>query len=51
MTYLLGHDSHAHQITSQTGCSGTITIPVDGEHDDAANIFASSTPSTPTTAA
>ena len=22
------------------GCSGTITIPVDGEHDDAANIFA-----------
>jgi glucose/arabinose dehydrogenase len=39
MTYLLGHDQHAHQITSQTGCSGTITIPVDGEHDDAANIF------------
>ena len=40
MTYVLGHDSHGHQITSQTGCSGTITIPVDGEHDDAANIFA-----------
>ena len=40
MTYVLGHDSHAHQITSQTGCTGTITIPVDGEHDDAANIFA-----------
>ena len=39
MTYVLGHDQHAHQITSQTGCSGTITIPVDGEHDDAANIF------------
>ncbi|GAA2326517.1 PQQ-dependent sugar dehydrogenase [Dactylosporangium salmoneum] len=39
MNYLLGHDQHAHQITSQTGCSGTITIPVDGEHDDAANIF------------
>ena len=39
MTYLLGHDSHGHQITSQTGCSGTITVPVDGEHDDAANIF------------
>ncbi|GAB3845005.1 hypothetical protein GCM10027610_060440 [Dactylosporangium cerinum] len=39
MAYVLGHDQHAHQITSQTGCSGTITIPVDGEHDDASNIF------------
>ncbi len=39
MAYVLGHDQHAHQITSQTGCSGTITIPTDGEHDDAANIF------------
>jgi glucose/arabinose dehydrogenase len=39
MNYVLGHDQHAHQITSQTGCSGTITIPVDGEHDDASNIF------------
>jgi hypothetical protein len=39
MAYVLGHDQHAHQITSQPGCSGTITIPVDGEHDDAANIF------------
>jgi glucose/arabinose dehydrogenase/PKD repeat protein len=40
MTYVLGHDSHGHQITSKDGCSGSITIPVDGEHDDAANIFA-----------
>src|SRR5262249_48225118 len=39
MNYVLGHDQHAHQITSQTGCSGTITIPVDGEHDAASNIF------------
>jgi glucose/arabinose dehydrogenase len=39
MTYLIGHDSHAHQITSQVGCSGTITVPVDGEHDAAANVF------------
>ncbi|MGI5214471.1 PQQ-dependent sugar dehydrogenase [Plantactinospora sp. CA-290183] len=39
MTYVLGHDTHGHQITSANGCSGTITIPVDGEHDDAANIF------------
>ena len=31
---------HGHQITSQTGCSGSITVPVDGEHDAAANIFA-----------
>jgi glucose/arabinose dehydrogenase len=40
MTYVLGHDQHGHQITSKTGCSGTITVPTDGEHDDAANIFA-----------
>ncbi|MEV0897225.1 carbohydrate-binding protein [Actinoplanes sp. NPDC049802] len=40
VTYVLGHDSHGHQITSKTGCTGTLTIPVDGEHDDAANIFA-----------
>jgi len=40
MTYVLGHDTHGHQITSVNGCSGSITIPVDGEHDDAANIFA-----------
>jgi glucose/arabinose dehydrogenase/PKD repeat protein len=39
MTYLLGHDSHAHEITERNGCSGTITVPVDGEHDAAANIF------------
>ncbi|MGC4808452.1 PQQ-dependent sugar dehydrogenase [Micromonospora sp. DT233] len=40
MTYVLGHDQHGHQITSKTGCTGSIAIPVDGEHDDAANIFA-----------
>ncbi|MDI1465039.1 PQQ-dependent sugar dehydrogenase [Catellatospora sp. KI3] len=39
VTYSLGHDSHAHQITSKTGCTGSITVPVDGEHDAAANIF------------
>ncbi|MEU9836761.1 carbohydrate-binding protein [Streptosporangium sp. NPDC048047] len=39
VTYLLGHDSHRHQITSQTGCSGSIAVPVDGEHDAAANIY------------
>jgi glucose/arabinose dehydrogenase/PKD repeat protein len=40
VTYVLGHDQHGHQITSATGCSGSITVPTDGEHDDAANIFA-----------
>ncbi|WP_034592529.1 carbohydrate-binding protein [Hamadaea tsunoensis] len=39
VTYSLGHDSHAHQITSKTGCSGSITVPVDGEHDAAANLY------------
>ncbi|MFF0153575.1 PQQ-dependent sugar dehydrogenase [Micromonospora sp. NPDC005203] len=39
LTYALGHDSHAHQITSKTGCSGSITVPTDGEHDSAANIY------------
>ena len=40
MTYVLGHDQHGHQITSQNGCTGAITVPIDGEHDAAANIFA-----------
>ncbi|MEU4624909.1 PQQ-dependent sugar dehydrogenase [Actinoplanes sp. NPDC023801] len=40
MTYVLGHDQHGHQITSKNGCTGSVTIPVDGEHDTAANIFA-----------
>ncbi|GAA1016589.1 glycosyl hydrolase [Acrocarpospora pleiomorpha] len=39
VTYFLGHDSHSHQITSQNGCSGSITVPSDGEHDAAANIY------------
>ncbi|WP_394841125.1 ThuA domain-containing protein [Pendulispora brunnea] len=39
VTYSLGHDSHAHQITSKNGCSGSILVPVDGEHDAAANIY------------
>ncbi|MFI5889656.1 PQQ-dependent sugar dehydrogenase [Actinoplanes sp. NPDC051513] len=39
VAYFLGHHSHQHQITSKTGCSGTLTVPADGEHDNAANIF------------
>ncbi|MFD5630888.1 carbohydrate-binding protein [Streptomyces sp. NPDC127072] len=39
LTYLLGHDSHTHAITSTTGCTGTLSIPADGEHDSAANLY------------
>ena len=39
LSYILGHDSHGHVITSRTGCSGTLQIPTDGEHDAAANLF------------
>ncbi|MGY1577478.1 carbohydrate-binding protein [Streptomyces sp. MN13] len=39
VTYLLGHDSHTHAITSANGCTGTITVPQDGEHDSAANLY------------
>ncbi|WP_079023684.1 carbohydrate-binding protein [Streptomyces odonnellii] len=39
VTYLLGHDEHRHAITSKNGCTGTIAIPTDGEHDTAANIY------------
>jgi glucose/arabinose dehydrogenase/PKD repeat protein len=38
LTYVLGHDSHGHPITSRQGCSGSLAIPVDGEHDTAANL-------------
>ncbi|MEV0038442.1 carbohydrate-binding protein [Streptomyces sp. NPDC050804] len=39
VTYLLGHDEHRHAITSKNGCTGTIAVPTDGEHDTAANIY------------
>ncbi|WP_344216304.1 carbohydrate-binding protein, partial [Kribbella sancticallisti] len=39
VTYLLGHDDHRHEITSKNGCSGSIAVPVDGEHDPAANVY------------
>ncbi|WP_093592463.1 carbohydrate-binding protein [Streptomyces sp. MnatMP-M17] len=39
VTYLLGHDEHRHAITSKNGCTGTIAVPTDGEHDSAANIY------------
>ncbi|MEV0845909.1 PQQ-dependent sugar dehydrogenase [Streptomyces sp. NPDC049954] len=39
VTYSLGHDSHTHAITSKNGCTGTINVPSDGEHDAAANLY------------
>ncbi|MFG3258567.1 PQQ-dependent sugar dehydrogenase [Streptomyces sp. NPDC048172] len=39
VTYILGHDSHGHPMTSAKGCKGTIKTQADGEHDPNANIF------------
>ncbi|MFJ8228884.1 ThuA domain-containing protein [Streptomyces sp. NPDC094448] len=39
VSYFLGHDSHAHKLTSAKGCSGTIKTPGEGGHDPNANIY------------
>jgi glucose/arabinose dehydrogenase/type 1 glutamine amidotransferase len=40
VAYSLGHDSHAHELTSETGCEGTLKPPAgDGGHDPNANIY------------
>lgn len=39
VTFVLGHDSHGHPVTSANGCSGTIQTSADGGHDENANIF------------
>ncbi|MEU4833465.1 carbohydrate-binding protein [Streptosporangium sp. NPDC023615] len=39
VVYMLGHDSHSHEITAKNGCTGTLVVPRDGEHDEAANIY------------
>ncbi len=39
LAFLIGHDQHAHEQTSTTGCSGTLQTLSDGEHDPNANIF------------
>ncbi|MEU3795455.1 PQQ-dependent sugar dehydrogenase [Streptomyces fructofermentans] len=39
VTFVLGHDSHGHPVTSANGCSGTIQTSADGGHDEDANIF------------
>ncbi|GGS24458.1 hypothetical protein GCM10010171_17030 [Actinokineospora fastidiosa] len=37
--YILGHDSHGHPLSRETGCEGTIATPSDGGHGADANIF------------
>ncbi|MFE4819840.1 PQQ-dependent sugar dehydrogenase [Streptomyces sp. NPDC056704] len=39
VTFILGHDSHGHPLTSANGCSGTLQTSADGGHDQDANIF------------
>jgi glucose/arabinose dehydrogenase/type 1 glutamine amidotransferase len=39
VTYILGHDSHGHPVTSANGCTGAIKTSADGGHDPNANIF------------
>jgi glucose/arabinose dehydrogenase/PKD repeat protein len=39
VSFVLGHDTHGHPLTSANGCSGTIRTSADGGHDDDANIF------------
>ncbi|PSK53476.1 Soluble aldose sugar dehydrogenase YliI [Streptomyces sp. 111WW2] len=40
VAYSLGHDSHAHELTSEMGCEGTLNPPPgDGGHDPNANIY------------
>ncbi|MFV0132701.1 PQQ-dependent sugar dehydrogenase [Streptomyces sp. HMX87] len=39
VSFILGHDTHGHPLTSANGCSGTIRTSADGGHDPNANIF------------
>ncbi|MFF4036224.1 PQQ-dependent sugar dehydrogenase [Streptomyces sviceus] len=39
VTFVLGHDSHGHPVTSVNGCTGTLQTSADGGHDEDANIF------------
>ena len=39
VSYILGHDSHGHPLSSATGCSGTLQTVADGEHGVSANVF------------
>ena len=35
VTYVLGHDTHGHPITTAFGCTGSITTSVPSGHDPA----------------
>ena len=35
VTYVLGHDTHGHPITTALGCTGSITTSVPSGHDPA----------------
>ncbi|MFI8194340.1 PQQ-dependent sugar dehydrogenase [Streptomyces sp. NPDC085946] len=39
VTFVLGHDTHGHPLTSANGCTGTLRTSADGGHDEDANIF------------
>ncbi|MEV5436839.1 PQQ-dependent sugar dehydrogenase [Streptomyces sp. NPDC052682] len=39
VTFVLGHDTHGHPLTSANGCTGTLQTSADGGHDEDANIF------------
>ncbi|NEY31282.1 carbohydrate-binding protein [Streptomyces sp. PRKS01-65] len=39
VSFILGHDTHGHPLTSASGCTGTIQTSADGGHDENANIF------------
>ncbi|MFI2436094.1 PQQ-dependent sugar dehydrogenase [Streptomyces sp. NPDC018693] len=39
VTFVLGHDTHGHPLTSANGCTGTIRTSADGGHDENANVF------------
>jgi glucose/arabinose dehydrogenase len=39
VSYILGHDTHGHPITSANGCKGVLQTSKDGGHGDAENIF------------
>ncbi|MFC7339840.1 PQQ-dependent sugar dehydrogenase [Saccharopolyspora griseoalba] len=39
VSYALGHDTHAHPLTSETGCESTIDVPADEGHGLDADIF------------
>ena len=40
VTYVLGHETHGHPLTSTAGCTGSITTFLDSGHAGAANLSA-----------